>query len=627
MKLRLALLIIVGALMIMGCPTPPLPGGGATAKELTDDGIALMEAGDWEGALSKFSEATVLDPTYGEAVVGYSALNIASIMVAPDMVDLVHTNLGMDGYPATMNAVIDPEGWMLQLQAPYAGLMPHVSGEEAYDGVYSDFDPADGVIDPMERQIAFMGWFATHNVGFSAAAQKVINALGTRLDTAIASIKAVSDDATFALTWDMFMDVQPDESSWPFKDGVPMEIVIGKAEILAIASSLEAVKGFINLALVYNTTIPLGEYWDAFNPLDGDDSDPSQKPFDALLQLNADAAERLAAAKTAHLAALSDFDTSVTMVLADRAGFYLSSDAAAGGFADAASWDSFTLGLRIAQREAEEVSDSIQTSDVAYLPFYGTIDPDNWPTAASPETGVLGVNFGVFYNTPLNLLGCLFELSTGTDPVGEAAGEPVLYDLTGSTLAKVDSSYFPADNDFSDPHVVKLLYAKIQDITFGGLIPIENITLDDPSTQFFFDLGFNDYDFDNLWDPGESLYYVSFYAMTEGPLDPTNPGYGGDPVGYYDINGGVPDSYLASYTEAANYDALRAEIDTIMGTYHYLYSPSFLVGTSLYMTFADDCTAWNAFTAKGTAGVDTMDAPMTSTGSIWWSGGQSMYGY
>jgi hypothetical protein len=628
MKVRSMTFIVIIAivtLFISSCnsPLPPeVPPEGATAEELTNQGIALMKAQDWDGALTKFSEAVLKDPSYGRAVVGYSALNIASIMSDSNVVNLARNKLGMDLYPTTMNAVLEPSNWMVTLQAPYSGMMPHISGEEAYDEILATAEfpptPTPGVIDPNERIFAMVAWFMTHNNGFDNIVGTVGTALGTRLDTAIAAIKAVSDTAKFSLTWDMFMDTAP-TSGWPMKDGAPMEIFMGKAEILAIASGLEVVKGLTSLVQMYSLSLPLADYWDSYNPAGGNNEDPANKPFETFLQLNADAAARLASAKASYLAAGADLNTALTAALTDRPGFFLSTDPVTGGFTDPEDWDSFTRGVRVARKIEEEIVDSIQNNDLAFFPIT-TPDPDAWPTEIINRESI-GINFGIFFNTPLGLFTTVIELSAEDDPAGEAAGEPVYYDLNGDSFEVVTDVYFPVDNDFTD--IGEALYLRIPDITLGGIVPVDDLPLDDSATRYYFSMSYDDADLSGKWDPGEWINSKSFYSRIEGIIVPTDPNYGGDPAGYYELPDDVPDTLLEPYTDAANYAALNDALDSI--TYISIYNLVYLDGNSLYLQFVPNYEAWNSFAAKGTTGVHPDGvAVLTSAGSIYWRLGQML---
>ncbi len=73
---NLIILIIMG-LALIGCQTQPT---GGAAVDFYNQGRAAYDAGDYQGAITNFSEATRLDPRYGEAFYGlgkaYEALNM-----------------------------------------------------------------------------------------------------------------------------------------------------------------------------------------------------------------------------------------------------------------------------------------------------------------------------------------------------------------------------------------------------------------------------------------------------------------------------------------------------------------------------------------------------------------------
>jgi hypothetical protein len=622
MKVKFCILLSIVAcfsFILLGCPavvTPPATDGttdAAAADKLADEAVALMKAQDWDGALTKFSEAVTKDPSNGRAVLGYSALNIAGLMADPNIVTLAKDKLGFASYPSTMNKVLVPSNWMDQLQSPYGGMFPTITNQLDYDGDAGT--PADGILDPDERMIAFVAWFASHNTGFDALATTVGTVLGTRLDTAITAIKAVGDSAQLTLTWDMFSSTAPTEGSWwPFNAShQPMSIVIGKAELLTLASSMEMVRGFTYLAQVYSLTLPLADYWASFNPINGTGTNPTQKPFDTFLQLTAGATTQMAGAKASYTAATSDFSSAVTMVLANRAGFFLSTDAATGIFTDPAGWSNFTQSAKIARRAAQEVNTSLTNSTLAYFPFsMGTANPDAWPTAIDPGV-VMGLNYGLLFSAPIDLFQTLINLSTNNPPAGEAAGEPLYYDLSGTTFATVDNSFFPSNDFTGNEHV---FYIMIPDITFSGATPVSNFPMDNPATLGSLQIYYDDANSSGKWDPGEVVASGSYTANVDGFVNPASLTYGGNPTSYFRT---VPDGLLANYTTAGNYAALRSALSACSNFSVSVFA-MYLSGTALYIPIAPSYLAWNSFTQAGvTTGIDPYGKPMTSAGSIWWA--------
>jgi len=636
MKVRLFLRLI-GIIVIVGlilcCPNPANDGDGdqydpALSEQLTNEGIALMKAHDWDGALSKFSEAVLKNPANGRAVIGYSALNIASIISDPNVVTLARDKLGLADYPSTMATILEPDSWMVQLQSPYGGLMPRITGEAAFDGKVAG-STEDDIIDPNERMLAFAGYFMTHNTGFTNLVNTVSSALGARLDAAIAAIKAAPDDMKFTLTWDMFFDVQPtaESGNWPYKNSAPMEIAIGKAEILAIAAGMEAVKGLTYLAQVYNLSLPLGDYWTAFNPVDGTMTNPddSKKPFVTFLRLNIDAAAKLASAKNSYTGAIADLKTAIDAVRANRAGFFLSTDPLAGTFPDMNSWLSFERILRTGKKFATVVDDSIDTKNCAYLPisFPSDFDPDtDWPTGIVQNSSI-GINFGTYFDTPMNLFTTLIEL--------EANGEPVYQRFASGDFTPVTPAYMNAFANYFKDNAAGF-QIRVPDITLGGVVPIANLPVDDPATRYEFFMNWNDTVVnDGKWTAGESIYSASFKSQLEGFIQiPLNAAYGGDPETYYSTQGDVPDGLLDAYLTLGNQTApyrtaLRAALNSSGWLNRWTAMLFYLKGTSLFCPFTPAFIAWNSFAPAGTPGTDPSGLSMTSKGSVWWYGAAMLH--
>lgn len=657
MKVRLSLRLI-GIIVIVGlilcCSSPAGNGNGngdgdgdqydpVLSEQLTNEGIALMKVQDWDGALSKFSEAVLKNPVNGRAVIGYSALNIASIMSDPNVVTLAKNKLGLADYPSTMNKILAPDSWMIPLKSPYSCLMPRITGEAAFDGKV-DGSLEDDIIDPKERMLAFAAYFMTHNTGFTNLVNTVSTALGARLDAAIAAIKAAPDDMKFTLTWDMFFDVQPtaESNAWPYKNGSPMEIAIGKAEILAIAAGMEAVKGLTYLAQVYNLSLPLGDYWTAFNPVDGTMTNPdvTKKPFVTFLKLNTDAAAKLRMAKDSYTGAIADLKTAIDAVRANRAGFFLSTDPIMGTFPDMPSWLDFEMILRTSKKFATVVDYSIDTKTCAYLPisFPSGFDPDtNWPTGITQNSSI-GINFGTYFDTPMNLFTTLIEL--------EANGEPVYQRFASGDFTPVTQGYMTGlGNNFTGNRADFQL--RVPDITLGGVVPIENLPVDNPATRYQFSMSWNDNVVsDGKWtwtdtivangvfDPGEGewIYSASCLPQLEGFFIqiPLNAAYGGDPEAYYSTTSDVPSALLDAYLATINqtpqyYAALRAALTSFGGFDRPTATFFYVKGASLFFPFTPAFIAWNSFTAAGTPGTDPSGNPMTSKGSVWWFGAAMLH--
>ena len=79
MATRWGLILTLVAATLGSCFLFEEPPNGTDADALVEEALALMRQGDWEGALTKFSEALVIDPSHGQAAAGYATVNVASV--------------------------------------------------------------------------------------------------------------------------------------------------------------------------------------------------------------------------------------------------------------------------------------------------------------------------------------------------------------------------------------------------------------------------------------------------------------------------------------------------------------------------------------------------------------------
>jgi hypothetical protein len=204
---------------------------------------------------------------------------------------------------------------------------------------------------------------------------------------------------------------------------------------------------------------------------------------------------------------------------------------------------------------------------------------------------------------------------------GPNTGEPVFYWHNGTGLTKYTYNDLPPhEGNVYDLQTVRNdFYMKIKDVTFGGVVPIQNMPMDDPSTGFTsFSMTFTDDNSNFKWDPGEAILTVMASANLEGLVDLNNPAaYGGDPVAWF-MGQGVSDTQLATYLQSpADADLLRA---AIVASGELTSYAQFLSGNSVYYRGPDIVSVWNAYTAAG-ADAYLPGSPTvltTSTGSVWW---------
>lgn len=494
MKVRIltvvSLVLVIAVIpLIVGCqpPTTDSTTTGSSgqdpvqAEALANEAIAAMKAGDYETALSKFSQAVSLDSTNPKAVIGYSTLNIAAVVTDPTLVSTMKVNMGLTSYPATIADVLNPDSWVDSSGNP---VIP-ITDQTNYDG-----DPL-GVIGFSDWGVSLAAFVVTHNTGLDFVPKTLNSALGSRVDAAIETIKSsVTDSMKFTITWDMIYDTQPTEGSgqWPYTtDHQPMEFVMGKAELLTLAAVLEEIRFTLHFISVYSLSLPqISDYWDAFGPYAATDApNPTQKPFTTLLQFTSDAADELQAAKTSFAAGLSDVITAATSYISDRQGFSLSGDPTVGIF-DGNMYDlsfaDWAWGVGVGKRGAEEVLNSVNNNVDAYIVAH-SIDPDtfnpstDWPTGITPGQSV-GINYGLMFSSPLALVGTtgLVELAS--------SGEPQFYLLNAGSSASFSNISGTGEINSGSPNFRNdptLAYLKVTDATGGGIVPTATLPIDNQS--------------------------------------------------------------------------------------------------------------------------------------------------
>ncbi|MFP4485003.1 MAG: PKD domain-containing protein [Spirochaetaceae bacterium] len=540
------------------------------AVAFANEGIDALKDQDWDLAHSKFSLAVDADSTNGLAAIGYALLDVMDITIDPEMISLAKDRLGLVGYPDSMNALFS-DGWFEDYDyegedgvETYYGA-PEISGEWSYD------EDGDGYLDPGEKGLAFMAYFAGNNTaGFNAAIDDVAELLTGRLDTTLSAIDAVPGGAEIRFTWDMFFDSESEaiNSWWPEKSGDAIEFVVGKEEAMLLGVELLLVRHQVHLAQVLDYILPLNDYWATLwndymddGVVDGDY--PSSPLVGTFLEPEplAEAEAALEAAKEDMEAALTDF-IAATGAIEQRVSddpYSLSPGSDfLGSSAGPDSWSEILAGVRFEKRIAEEIQASMSTSDLAYFPYpadgstnydgfvqFVNWALDNWPTEIAGDEPEAAFNFGVFYADPLVSISNIFELREANDITDDDIGEPVFYTLeNGSFVELTDHTGLLAE----PPHI----YLKMPDVSLGGAIDPDSFPEDDPAGEYYVSFYFRDDDewidnnekweyqddnTNNAYDPGEPAEWfgVDFDADVSGliPYSTLASDYDNDPIAYY----------------------------------------------------------------------------------------------
>lgn len=634
-----------------GAVARPAPGNPPPPTQVEihiEDALTALENDDFETALAEFTLAYAEDNTSGLAFAGYNALYLMKLAVDADLVAMARNNLGQPDYPTNMDELFSGQ-WLQEFVEPgdyYASTMPRFSGQ-------TDLD-ADGVIDTYERMVAFLEYFLINNADFNTLADTILDKLGDRLDYHVLQIMSMPLDVEMRFTWDMVfddwetevVDYEPgdgDHFGWPTDGhGNPIEVVIGRADLMLLASLIKLQEFMIHMGKVYNLNMLnaagdsiLVEYWNTFDP-DGGTAPGSYssdvKPFmTEFLEPRDTWMTDLNAAKAAFLTAMDYIKNALYEIKAnpaERAGYFLSSSSEEPGIAG--NWakvvDGMEFGIRVIDETVLSVTDP-EADYVLYVPiaavFSGQFDYytfGNWPTSIVADESV-GVNLGTLFLNPFSFL---VELG--------ANGEPIWYQFSDLPAT------FSAVSDIANPAVPALVFAKIYDLTLNGLVPAETLDFlprDKTNTRMKLKLEWQDSNYNERWDPGEQIHDAEVHADIEGVIDFFNnnlefmypvgatPTFG-DPVAFYSFSDSmtasdIPTSVLEDFAPAGDHPQFITALDNANVDFEARPDMlAFLYNTELYIAVPAE-VAWHSFAAAGTAATDPDSQAITATGSVWWA--------
>lgn len=634
-------------------PSDPAPPAVGTVGYYVDQAITALDEERYNDALTQFTNALLVtdaesDPEYGVAFAGYNALYLMTGLTHPDVVAVARDNLGLADYPNDIDELLSGS-WLQSYvsSSDYQYFAPRIIGQSDLDG--------DGVIDGYERSVAAMEYFVTHNAGFADVANPALAVLESRLDNALQQIGAMGPDQLMTFTWNMVYDDLDEivsyfhyddgraDYAWPVDaHGNPLDVIIGKADLRLLAAQAQMLKVFIHQGQVYDLNLTqalLQDYFNDYNPETGTAwNDPptytADSPFSTgFLGATADATTHLAEAKSAFLGATSNVEAALYEIASGRTSvseeLLLSPRSPVSGIAD--GWADISSGMSLAAEEIiPRVEGSVNNGTTMYFPlalFTGDATPEDyrygaWPEQMDLETDpTIGMNFGRFFSAPFSGL-----LELGTD------GEPVWYTATAGPLTFAESA------PITDPDTHGVVYLRIPDATFGGLVPIDDTTfipMDDPATRYWlFDLDYHDANSNYQWDSGETIYNAEYMPAIEGiintriqnvSLDYPN----GDPLAYYEtiptvndipdqefVDGGyVPDLATAADLKAAI--AADASVDEDWTSPDDIgVLPAYLVGSSLYLSMPN-IIAWRSYAPANTMYTSSDGYTYYSPGTVW----------
>lgn len=648
-KMTLPGLLLATFLLYAGCSNPAAGSSSTTsttnaqqAADYVKKAITAMQGQDYETALSDFSKATTLDPTNGEAVMGYASLNIASIVTNSTLSTAMTKNIGLANYPTTIAAVLNPDTWVGQATGANNNTISvpliQITGEK-------DYDNDGGIINFEDWAISMASFIANNNTSLDFIPQTLNGVLGSQAAAAIQTIKNdVTDSMQFTITWNMFYATQPPSSKWPYdSSGNPEQLVIGKAELLSVAALIEEVETIMHLAEVYSLALPLSTYWADFGPVApggtaaSPSTNPSTPPFSTFLQPSSDAATQLADAKASLSASLADRITAADDFISDRQGFSISSDPTTTVFTGNFTFSQFSTDMQIVSTAAQEAQSSLANNSEAIFPtsIPANFDPaTQWPTAVTPGSS-FGINYGVAFSTPLNLISSsgLLQLAS--------SGEPQFYTLSTGAAASFSpiastSSLNPVSGtptDFTnDPGVV---FLKVTDDTFGGTVDPASFPVDNQaniSGEYLESLSYGGTTYyasngNSNWASLVQLGGAMVERSTNGVVKLSTIQSNGGLDAYFQANEpsgntSPPINNYQTFTSSSNATALQNAVAALSG------GPSIdAQGTvvlddvsstpALYIA-VPEFYAWVSLASAGTTGNDPTGSSVTAEGSLYW---------
>ncbi len=456
----------------------------AVVSALEEDGLSKLKAGSFDEALVSYELALDSGLATPQAKLWWSVLTLASIS-ADTNVGTVAGNLGISNYPTTMGGVLsgDMLDTITESQTDEYGswedhytVFNNIANQEMFSGLFADSSTGEQTMNSQMMAMLF-NLKTNYPNGFNPIIDSFILATG-KIDEVITVLTAISDDESFTYTYDMFNDASSYEagySAWPAKTVgntvAPADITVGKAEVLVLASGLELIKSMLLMGQSVSLSADLDNYWEIFNPLDGDfyvfvegmpDSiDPdfnwstiSNPLSEGFLYARADAETILASSKTHFVNSLTFLKDSNTLLAARNTSspFFYSP---ANSDIPAEFWPEADKAYNVIDIVLTKIITSTTDSSDMYIPDFETINSlDDAVTVAGawPTTDVNGiVNFGKLFSQPLLSIDNLFDVTT--------AGEFVLYTLDGTNYTEATS--------FDD---TETYYVMFKDVTLNGLV-------------------------------------------------------------------------------------------------------------------------------------------------------------
>ena len=615
-------------------------GGGPqlSAADLTDEGIAALEDGELTLARDKFTQALLVDETYGLAALGYVVLEAMLIATDADTVDFATGNLGFVDYPDAPEDILDN---------PFFDLTTGFDGVSEFEYFFPDVagqsdDDVNGYIDPDEKFSAFLEFYFLNNAGVEEAIDFLVGIFGGRVDVLVPALANIDDDDFLTFSWPMFFSTQADAEDFSDGDGWPLQVtdvddvttlyplVIGKGEAELIVAGIVGTRAFMNVAAAYDVSLDSAESASFSTWLvglaSGDSSNEPANPFDGTFGgLAADAVALYAQAEDDLVTAAELVASGLGRITArDGAiAFSLGPASAILGAIDPTAWSNVRTGMGVYRIFADEIATSVDAGVASQFANEFNFPQDqaeldaleaSWPTADFVE-----VNIAAFFGTPAGLYAYFVE--TDVDY------EPVFYDWNSVTEQFDVVSNYVGNDPTDDTSAAGLYYVKIQGATLNGLI---EYTVDDPTTlddivvsDCCSGLGTADdglwaYE-DNVvsngsWDVGEYADWVNFNGGLFAIGNMKAPGYGGDAEAYL-INGPTGAQLNAKTETGTDGASLLAYMQNQGQLPNVNATSAVFDDTTGELYFASQGTRYFYWNASKPAGTVDADGGLTATDS------------
>lgn len=438
---------------------------------LEERAAAAMESGDYDTALEELQIAIDNGNPSGESVILWSTLKMASVLI-DENTQSIFKDLGIENYPTTFEESI-------QMQYTYEeNNQLESSSDPLYGFTVTGSNDYLAVMDNNQfsaKLVAMLDNFQQNNPdGFNSVIDSVLAAY-KMMDSVNEEINKLTEEDSFDIKYSMFFNEPFDYETSPWISEmdpttgalVPIDITVGKGEVMAYASYMTMVRMVLNLISSVSLNADLDEYWAIFNPVDGKayqenfDVASIPDPFqDGFLSQDADSEEAMALAKADFVGSLNLLNESYGIISRRTvdSNFYISP----GNIYLADYWIYIQKVRYVVDNGISRIINSAENNQPFYIPqpdlrrfndemelldYYG--DSSKWPTSG------LGINFYKLFEKPLFSFDNIFDVDSNGNFVIYKEN-PITY-----TLEKAVKSDIGTKTSF---------YIKVKDTTLNGAL-------------------------------------------------------------------------------------------------------------------------------------------------------------